>query len=144
MAAPLVTTAAIVQALDQQFQTQIPGTTIEVFDVWPSDDTTVRYGVYVDDMHQVNKEPYQLGLTQGGGVYLVNDQVDITFISFKDDPVGQQVMQIISDLFTYVNPSTNRPLFDGYHQRNYSQDEEHGSRSVRHSWLLDLQRMEFI
>lgn len=144
MAAPLVTQAQIISALQSQFRAQLPGTVIEVFDTWPSDDTNVRYGVYVADLHQTNRTPYQLGVRVGGSVYLVTDEVEITYISFRDDVNNTTVMNIISDLVAYQASGPTRPLFDGYHQRTYTQDEEYGSRAMRHRWVLSLERLEFL
>jgi hypothetical protein len=144
MAQPLVTPERIILALNQQFTSQLPNTVIEVFDVWTSTPDNVRYGVYVSDVTQVSKQPYQLAVTSNCGIYQVVDQFDITFISFKNDPNEMTVMNIISDLPGYTLTGQTTPLFDGYHQRTYSQNEEFGPRAARHLWEFQMERLEFL
>jgi hypothetical protein len=144
MAAPLVTQAQIIAALQQQWRASLPNTTIEVFSEWPDLATNVRYGVYVADMHQASKEPYQLAVTSNCGIYQVTDQFEILFISFRDDVNADTIMNTISDLPSYTATGSTTPLFDGYHQRTYSQNEEYGPRAVRHSWEFSMERLEFL
>jgi len=144
MAAPLVTTAKIITALQQQFVSAIPDSVIEVFNNWPDLSTNVRYGVYINDIHQVSKEPYQLAVTSNCAIYQVVDQFEILFISFRDDNNEDTIMNIISDLPGYTLTGQTTPLFDGYHQRTYSQDEEFGPRAIRHSWEFSMERLEFL
>jgi len=68
---------------------------------------------------------------------------NIVYISFQDDPFNIQVNAFVSDLMSYVVPSTGIQLFDGYHERTFTQDVNYGTQAERHSWVLDLHRLEF-
>ena len=144
MAQPLVTPEQIAAALKQQFVSQIPGTNIETFLVWTDTPDNVRYGVYVSNVAQVSKEPYQLAVRTGCAIYQVVDMFEITFISFKNDPNQTAVMKIISDLPGYTMTGASTQLFDGYHRRTYSQREEYGPRAARHLWEFSMERLEFL
>lgn len=144
MAAPLVTQAQIVAALKQQFVATLPGTVIEVFSEWPDLSTNVRYGVYVTTVDQTSKEPYQLAVTRNCSIYQVIDAFQILFISFRDDVNQDAIMDIVSELPGYTVTGATTPLFDGYHQRTYSQTEEYGPRAIRHSWEFSMERLEFL
>jgi hypothetical protein len=140
MAAPLVTQQQVVTALKNLIPKNYR---VEIFDDYPSEIEVVRYGLYVSDLHSVERNPYQLAVNLGGNIYHVRDQCKIVYISFQDDPFNIQVNAFVSDLMSYVVPSTGIQLFDGYHERTFTQDVNYGTQAERHSWVLDLHRLEF-
>jgi len=140
MAAPLVTQQQVVTALKNLIPKNYR---VEIFDDYPSEIEVVRYGLYVSDLHTVDRSPYQLAVNLGGNIYHVRDQCKIVYISFQDDPFNIQVNAFVSDLMSYVVPSTGIQLFDGYHERTFTQDVNYGTQAERHSWVLDLHRLEF-
>lgn len=140
MAVPLVNDVEVANAIKAMIPKKYR---IEVFLEYPSEIEVVRYGIYVSDVHTVERTPYQLGLQSGASIYHVKDQIKIVYISFQDDPHNIEVNGYISSLPTYINPSTNLPLFDGYHERTFTQDVNYGTQAERHSWVYDLHRLEF-
>jgi len=116
---------------------------IEIFSDFPSDQDIVRYGIYVSTAYPTERTPYQLGSTAGGSVYTVTDQIDIVYVSYQDDQNMQQVNNIICGLVDYTQPPATVQLFDGYHERDYSQTVSYGPQSEKFSWTYQLKRLEF-
>jgi hypothetical protein len=140
MAAPLVTqqqvTAAILQVIPKSWK-------IEVFDDFPSDDDIVRYGIYVSDIHTIERTPYRLAVNLGGNIYVATDQVKIVYVSFQDDTHQVDVNDYISGLVDYTMTGASQQLFDGYHERDFTQELYYGVQSEKHTWTFQLKRLEF-
>ena len=81
--APLITTKEIIDVL----RLTIPSKwNVPIYDDFPSDSDVVRYGVYVSDVHTVERSVNQLAITYCGYIYNAVDQFSVTYISFQDDP----------------------------------------------------------
>lgn len=130
---PLITTTQIIKAL----QVSIPKLwNIPIYDDFPSDSDVVRFGVYVSDVHTVERNPYQLGVTAGGAIYTAIDQFGVTYVSFQDDPYNVQVNAIIANLVYAA-------IMEGYHERDFSQELFYGMQAEKHTWTFQLKRLEF-
>jgi hypothetical protein len=140
MAGPLVNDQVVITALKSLIPKRYR---IEIFAEYPSEIEVVRYGLYVSDVHITDRSPYQLAVNLGGNIYHVRDQLKIVYISFQDDPYNQEVNDIVSSLVSYADPSTGIQIFDGYHERTFTQDVNYGTQAERHSWVFDLHRLEF-
>ena len=136
--APLLTTTDLTAALRLTIPTSW---NIPVYDDYPSDLDIVRFGVYVSDIHTVDRNPYKLGVTYGGDIYNAVDQFGVTYISFQDDPYNVQINAIIANLVT--DEIDGIPLMDGYFQRDFSQELIYGTQAERHNWTFKLTRLEF-
>ena len=71
--APLLTTTDLTAALRLTIPTSW---NIPVYDDYPSDLDIVRFGVYVSDIHTVDRNPYKLGVTYGGDIYNADDNAN--------------------------------------------------------------------
>lgn len=140
MAVPLVTQDQVAEAIKQQ----IPKSwKIEVFTDYPSDDDIVRFGIYVSDVHTVDRNPHALAVNLGGNIYHAIDQVKIVYVSFQDDPYNIQVNGMIGGLSSYTMIGHPYQLFDGYFERVYVEDLYYGVQSEKHTWTFQLTRLEF-
>ncbi len=141
MAAPLITTQDVIASLNNSIPTLWA---IPLYDDFPSDSDIVRYGIYVSDVHSVERNPYKLGTVYGGGsIYTVHDQFEIVYVSFQDDQHNLDVNNIISELCTVDAPNTTTPLFDGYYQTDFDQVLFYGVQAEKHTWTFHLHRLEF-
>lgn len=140
MAIPLITPGQVVTSIQQL----IPRSwLIEVFDDFPSDDDVVRYGIYVSDIHTVNREPYKLALSMGGNIYVATDQIKVLYISFQDDTHQVDINGYISSLVSYTMNNATYQLMDGYYERDFAQELVYGPQSEKHTWTFQLKRLEF-
>jgi len=140
MIGPIITQQQVVAALMQA----IPSSwRIEIFDDFPSDDDIVRYGIYVSDIHTVERSPYSLAVNLGGNIYINTDQVRIVYISFQDDIHQLEVNNYISGLVDYTMTGASQQLLDGYHERDFSQELFYGPQSEKHTWTFQLKRLDF-
>ena len=110
---------------------------VEVSGIFPSDDDIVKYGIYVDDVNMNIREPYKLGVTYSGGVYIATDVNAILFVSFQNDPQGQEVQRVIQEL------AQNTVFWDGYHEVSFTRDVVIGNRSEKHTYTFELRRLDF-
>ena len=106
MARPLVDKAEVVTYLRAVARTQTP--IIEVSPTYPSDDATVAYGLYVDDVTTNSRSVNQLAIQKCGAMYDAVDQFNIMYISYQNDPQSLVIQDAIEDLAANVN------FFDGY------------------------------
>jgi len=140
MAKPLVTQAQVVQALLKAIPKSYR---IEIFSDFPSDSDIVRFGIYVSSVIPTDRAPYALGVGNGGNIYTVTDNFDIVYISYQDDQHFEEVNDIVCGLVDYTVPTQTKQLFDGYHERDYSQAISYGPQSEKLSWTFQLKRLEF-
>ena len=141
--APLITQEQIVAALKASMT---PSWNMPVYGEFPSDTTAVRFGLYAGEVVTTDRTPngtVGLGVQTGSNVYDAKDQFDIVYISFQDDTNAYAVGGKISQLVTYTFPSTNLPLFNGYHERDFVQALEYGPNRVKYTWTFRLTRLEF-
>lgn len=137
--APLVTTADIISVL----QRNIPKTwAVPIYDDFPSDTDVVRYGVYVSDVHTVERNPHQLGIQYCATIYHAYDQFSIVYVSYQDDPHNIDLNAIIANL-VIAYTDDGQQLFDGYFERNFDQDLVYGPNAEKHVWTFRLLRLEF-
>ena len=137
--APLITTKEVIDAL----RLTIPNSwNVPIYDDFPSDSDVVRYGVYVSDVHTVERSVNQLAVNYCGYIYNAVDQFSVTYISFQDDPYNIQLNAIIANLVT--DEVDGVQLMDGYFQRTFTQDLVYGpTQAERHTWTFQMTRMEF-
>ena len=135
MARPLVDKADVVAYLRAVARTQTP--IIEVSASYPSDEDTVAYGLYVDDVTTNSRSVNQLAIQKCGAMYDAVDQFNILYISFQNDPQSLAIQDAIEDLAANVN------FFDGYTSVEFDREVTIGNKSEIHTYTFDLTRLEF-
>jgi len=135
MSRPLVDKADIVTYLRAVAKLQTP--IIEVSGTYPSEDDNIAYGLYVDDVTNNERSINQLAIQNCGSMYDAEDQFNILYISFQNDPQSIVIQDAIEDLAGNVN------FFDGYTSVQMSRDVTIGNRSEIHTYTFDLTRIEF-
>ena len=136
MALPLINKNSIINALRATIPTVTPR--IEISDEYPSDDTIVRYGVFVDDVSTIDKTPYQLGVQYGGSIYTVTDSFAILYVGIQNDIRTDSITNAIQNL------SSNLVLMNGYHEIDFTQDMVIGNRSEKRTYTFTMKRLEFL
>jgi len=135
MSRPLVDKAQVVEYLRAVARQQTP--IIEVSATYPSEDDNIAYGLYVDDVTNNARSINQLAIQNCGSMYDADDQFNILYISFQNDPQSIVIQDAIEDLAGNVN------FFDGYTSVQMSRDVTIGNRSEIHTYTFDLSRLEF-
>jgi len=135
MARPLVDKDDLVVYLRAVARQQTP--IIEVSASYPSDEDTVAYGLYVDDVTTNSRTVNQLAIQNCGSMYDAIDQFNIMYISFQNDPQSVAIQDAIEDLAANVN------FFDGYTSVEFDREVTIGNRSEIHTYTFDLTRLEF-
>lgn len=111
---------------------------VEVSNLYPSDDATVAYGVYVGDVDYESREVYQLGIQKCGSIYIATDAFEILYVSYQNDPLREQVEDAINDL------ASDAGFFDGYHEVTFTEDTVLGnSKSRKTTYTFNLKRLNF-
>jgi len=132
---PLVDKAQVVTYLRAVAKLQTP--IIEVSATYPSEDDNIAYGLYVDDVTNNARTINQLAIQNCGSMYDAEDQFNILYISFQNDPQSLVIQDAIEDLAGNVN------FFDGYTSVEMSREVTIGNRSEIHTYTFDLTRLEF-
>ena len=135
MSRPLVDKAQVVDYLRAVAKLQTP--IIEVSGTYPSEDDNIAYGLYVDDVTNNARTINQLGVQYCGSMYNAEDQFNILYISFQNDPQSIVIQDAIEDLAGNVN------FFDGYTSVEMDREVTIGNRSEIHTYTFDLTRLEF-
>ena len=135
MSRPLVDKAQVVAYLRAVAKLQTP--IIEVSGNYPSEDDNVAYGLYVDDVTNNGRTVNQLGVQYCGSMYDADDQFNILYISFQNDPQSLVIQDAIEDLAGNVN------FFDGYKSVEMDREVTIGNKSEIHTYTFDLTRLEF-
>ena len=135
MSRPLVDKAQVVAYLRAVAKLQTP--IIEVSATYPSEDDNIAYGLYVDDVTNNARTINQLAIQNCGSMYDAEDQFNILYISFQNDPQSLVIQDAIEDLAGNVN------FFDGYTSVEMSREVTIGNRSEIHTYTFDLTRLEF-
>ena len=136
MALPLINKNSIINALRATIPTVTPR--IEISDEFPSDDTIIRYGIFVDDVSVIDKTPYQLGVQYGGSIYTVTDSFVVLYVGIQNDIRTDSIVNAIQNL------SSNLVLMNGYHEMDYTLDMVIGNRSEKRTYTFTLKRLEFL
>jgi len=138
--APTVTTQDIISVLKRDIPKRW---NVPIYDDFPSEADVVRFGIYVSDVHTVERNPHQLGIQYCSAIYHAFDQFGITYISYQDDPHNLDVNAIIANLVIAIKDD-GQQLFDGYFERDFDQVLTYGpTQAERHTWTFRLLRMEF-
>jgi len=132
---PLIDKAKIVTYLREVAKIQTP--IIEVSANYPSEDSTIAYGLYVDDVTENSRTVNQLGVQSCASMYDAVDEFNILYISFQNDPQAPVILNSINNLAGNVN------FFDGYTSVEYSRDVTIGNKSEIHTYTFNLTRLEF-
>jgi hypothetical protein len=132
---PLVDKAKIVTYLREVAKIQTP--IIEVSGNYPSEDSTISYGIYCGDVTENSRSVNQLGVQSCASMYDAVDQFNIMYISYQSDPQSPVILNTINGLAANVN------FFDGYTSVEYTQDVTIGNRSEIHTYTFNLTRLEF-
>lgn len=135
MSRPLVDKAQVVDYLRAVAKLQTP--IIEVSANYPSEDDNIAYGLYVDDVTNNARTINQLAIQYCGSMYNAEDQFNILYISFQNDPQSIVIQDAIEDLAGNVN------FFDGYTSVEMDREVTIGNRSEIHTYTFDLTRLEF-
>lgn len=136
MALPLITKQDVVDTLLATIPKYTPR--VEISGIYPSDDTNVSYGVYVDDPVTVDKSPYQLGVQYCGSVYTCTDSFAVLYVSYQDDDKSESVQNAIQNL------ASDLILMNGYHEMSFTRDIVIGNKSEKHTYTFTLRRLEFL
>lgn len=136
MALPLINNNDVIQVLENTIAKTTPR--IEISNEYPSDDTIIRYGIFVSDVSTVDKTPYQLGAQYSGSIYTVTDTFEVLYVSIQNDKNTNDVTNAIQNL------SSNLQLLDGYHEMDFVQDVVLGNRSEKRTYTFTLKRLEFV
>lgn len=110
---------------------------IEVFDEFPQDKTQARYGVYVNDPAAGQRTPYSLAVRYGGNIYVVQDMMRIIYVTFQGDKNRDAMVNAIQSI---VEDNT---LLDGYHERDFTMNQEYVNRAEYRTYDFTLSRLEF-
>jgi hypothetical protein len=132
---PLVDKAKVVTYLKKVAKIQTP--IIEVSGTFPSEDDNIAYGLYVDDVTDNGRSINQLGVQSCASMYNAEDQFNILYISFQNDPQAPVILNSINNLAANVN------FFDGYTSVEFDRDVTIGQRSEIHNYTFTLTRLEF-
>jgi len=132
---PLVDKAKVVTYLRDVAKIQTP--IIEVSNTFPSEDDNIAYGLYVDDVTENARSVNQLGVQSCASMYNAEDQFNILYISFQNDPQAPVILNSINNLAANVN------FFDGYTSVEFDRDVTIGQRSEIHNYTFTLTRLEF-
>jgi hypothetical protein len=136
---PLLSTDEILEALRVQIPSEY---NVPIYDEYPSDPSKVRYGIYIGGVSTVSRTVNQLGIQYCGGYYNAEDEFDIVYVSYQQDPYIDHVADIINNLVTYKVGDI--PLMDGYFSRTFTQSSEYGpTRAEVYTWVFNLTRLEF-
>ena len=98
---------------------------------------SARTGIYIGPVVR-SREPYQLGVTQGGSIYHVTEQVEVTINTFQGDknlPKAKNALAALVD---------DPVVVDGYHERSYSEDNNTVGRSDHLIIQLQFKQIEVI
>lgn len=115
---------------------------IPIYDEFPSDESKVRYGLYVSTVNTTSRSVNQLGVQFCGAYYNAVDNFEVIYVSFQKDPYEISVVDIVNNLVTYQIDGVQ--LFDGYFSRTYNMTSEYGpTRAEVYTWVFDLTRLEF-
>lgn len=110
---------------------------MEVFDEFPQDMKKVRNGIYVNDPATTDRSPYSLAVNLGGNIYVASDAMRIILVTFqgdnKRDAASLAIQQLVED----------NVLFDGYHERDFTQEQEYVNRAEYRTFDFTLKRLEF-
>lgn len=109
---------------------------IELFNEFPQNSEAVRYGIYVSDVTTVDRTPYSLAVNYGGNIYTVTDAMDIIFVTFQGDKNKDRVLTALQGLVE------NNVLMDGYHERDFTVDENWVNRAEYKTYSYTLKRIE--
>lgn len=132
---PLVDKAKVVTYLRDVAKIQTP--IIEVSATFPSEDDNIAYGLYVDDVTENARSVNQLGVQSCASMYNAEDQFNILYISYQNDPQAPVILNSINNLAANVN------FFDGYTSVEFDRDVTIGQRSEIHNYTFTLTRLEF-
>jgi hypothetical protein len=136
--APLITTEEVIDALRLTTPSEW---NIPIYAEFPSNSDIVRYGIYVSDVHTIERSVHQLGIQYCGSIYHAVDSFGVTYVSYQDDPYNVQVNAIIANLVT--DEVDGKQLMDGYFERTFSQDLFYGPQAEKHTWTFRMTRLEF-
>lgn len=132
---PLVDKTKVVTYLRDVAKLQTP--IVEVSATFPSEDDNIAYGLYVDDVTDNGRSINQLGVQSCASMYNAEDQFNILYISFQNDPQAPVILNSINNLAANVN------FFDGYTSVEFDRDVTIGQRSEIHNYTFTLTRLEF-
>jgi hypothetical protein len=132
---PLVNKTEIVTYLREVAKIQTP--IIEVAANYPSEDSTIAYGLYVDDVTENSRSVLQLGVQSCASMYNAVDEFNILYISYQNDPQAPVILNAINNLAANVN------FFDGYTSVEYDRNVTIGNKSEIHTYTFNLTRLEF-
>ena len=132
---PLIVKQNVIDYLKVVTDTLIP--IVEVSGTYPSTDDIVPYGIYVDDVSTISREPFQLGITSCGSIYTMTDSFNILFVSIQDDPKWIYVEERIQEL------AADSAFFTGYHEVTFTQNVVIGNRSEKRTYNFNLKRLNF-
>lgn len=115
---------------------------VPIYDEFPSDESKVRYGLYISTVNTSSRSVNQLGVQYCGAYYNAVDNFEIIYVSYQKDPYEAGVLDIVNNLVTCQVDGVQ--LFDGYFSRTFDMSSEYGpTRAEVYTWIFSLTRLEF-
>ncbi len=130
MASPLINGPKIVEWLKAK------KLGVEVFSEFPSDMKNVRHGIYVNDPATTDRTPYALAIHYGSNIYTVTDDIRIILVSFQGDDKRDKSADAITSMVQ------DNVLLDGYHERDFTMNEDFMNRAEYRTYDFTLKRIE--
>jgi hypothetical protein len=130
MARPLVTSADVTAWLKAK------KTGFEVFDDFPTDMKNVRHGIYVNDPATSDRVLHRIAAQVGNNLYYVTDAMRIILVTFQGDNKRDAAVDAITGIVL------DDEFLDGYHERNYTMDQEYLNRAEYRTYDFELTRLE--
>lgn len=135
---PLIAENNIAEALKRLINGQYASCSkVEILSEFPSDATKARAGIYIGDVAISDRSPYSLAVNYGGNIYIISESFTIIYVSFQGDVLQREVTSAIQDL-VYDNV-----LFDGYHERDYTVNDQFENRAEYKTFDFLIKRIDF-
>ena len=134
---PLFTQAQVVSAIYSVSTGTTGLSTLEVFTEFPADVNKISEGIYVARVYQADRLIAQNGLTAGGHTYYIKDRIEMYVIT-------QQVNPFVDGLLALFPPLLDNDLFQGYHLREHTIEQQYVKNSERYKIVFDLTRLQLI
>jgi hypothetical protein len=131
MARPLVTS----QQITDYLKGKVSG--VEFFDEFPTDMKNVRHGVYINDPATSDRTPYRLGIQDESHIYTCVDAMRILVVTFQGDNRRDEVIDAITGIVG------DNELLDGYHERDFTMEQEYLNRAEYRTYDFEFKRIEF-
>lgn len=132
---PLVTTTTV--AVTLQTYLDDADLDLEVFTEFPADEATASEGMYVARLYQEQRNKIVATLQLHGTTYEVVDRLELYLIQGQSNPFTDDYLNLIG---TFIDD----PLFEGYHWREFTEEQLYRDNSESYRIILSLTRFQTI